>query len=52
MRKAERNTDTFSVFKRRILEVAKQYNGKEKLVPSLAGRVSRCLKRRGANIGK
>jgi hypothetical protein len=52
LRKAEKKTDTFSVFKRRIVEVAKQYNGKEKLVPSLVGRMARCLKRRGANIGK
>ena len=52
LRKAEKKTDTFSVFKRRIVEVAKQYTGKERLVSPLAARVALCLKRRGANIGK
>ena len=52
LRKAEKKDDTFTVFKRRIIQVSMQYNSKHTLVPSLAGRVSRCLERKGANVGK
>ena len=52
LRKVEAKSDSFSTFKRRIIEVSKQYPSKEKLVPSLADRAQECLKRGGANIGK
>ena len=52
LRKAEKKTDSFSTFKRRIIATCKQYPAKEKLVPSLADRMRRCLDRRGAAIGK
>ena len=52
LRKAEKDTDTLTVFKRRILEITKKYEGKEKLVPSMVERLSLCRKLKGANIGK
>ena len=52
LRKAENKSDEFSTFKRRVLQVCKSYPGGEKLVPSVAGRVALCIKRKGANIGK
>ena len=52
LRKTDQKSDTVATFKRRIIEVSKQYPSKEKLVPSLADRVQECLKRGGANIGK
>lgn len=52
LRKEELRTDSFSVFKRRIIQTSRNYVSKEKLVPSLAGRLQRCLKRGGAPIGK
>ena len=52
LRKVEHKTDTFPVFKRRIIQVAMQYQSKGNLVASLAGRMDRCLKRQGGKIGK
>ena len=52
LRKTEQKSDTVATFKRRIITVSKAYPGKGNLVPSLAGRMQECLKRRGANIGK
>ena len=52
LRKAEKKSNTFTVFKRRIIQISQQYEGKDNLVSSLAGRIALCLKRSGANIGK
>ena len=52
LRKHEQRTDTFTVFKRRIIQVSQKYVGKSKLVPSLAGRLEKCVRRRGGPIGK
>ena len=52
LRKAEKKGDTLSVFKRRIVEVAKAYPNKAGLIHSMAKRVAKCLKRKGANIGQ
>ena len=52
LRKVEQQNDTFPVFKRRIIQVSMQYPSKASLVPSLAGRMARCLQRKGAKIGK
>ena len=52
LRKVEQKTDTFQVFKRRIIQTSMQYPSKDRLVPSLAGRMARCLERKGAKIGK
>ena len=52
LRKHEQRTDTFTVFKRRIIQVSQKYVGKAKLVPSLAGRLEKCVRRRGGPIGK
>ena len=52
LRKVEKKQDTFSVFKRRIVELAKAYPNKEALIPSMAKRVAKCIRRKGANIGK
>ena len=52
LRKAEQKNDTFPVFKRRIIQISMQYRSKENLVPSVAGRMVRCLERKGAKIGK
>ena len=52
LRKAEHKNDTFQVFKRRVIQIAMQYTSKNTLVPSLAGRMVRCLERKGAKIGK
>ena len=52
LRKAEQHNDTFPVFKRRIIQTSSQFVSKSNLVPSLAGRMARCLKRHGAKIGK
>ena len=37
---------------RRIIRVSQKYASKEKLVPSLAGRLEKCLKLAGGPIGK
>ena len=42
LRKAEKDTDTLTVFKRRILDITKRYEGKEKLVPSMVERLALC----------
>ena len=52
LRKQEQRTDTFSVFKRRIIQACQKYVAKAKLLPSLAGRMEQCLKLRGGPIGK
>ncbi len=52
LRKTENKEDTFTVFKRRIIDVTRKYPGGENLVPSMAERMDLCLRRRGGNIGK
>ena len=52
LRKEEESSDSFTVFKRRIIQVSQKYAAKEKLVPSLAGRLQKCLKLKGGPIGK
>ena len=52
LRKAEKSTDTLTVFKRRIMDSSNRYEGKEKLVPSMVERVTLCRKLKGANLGK
>ena len=52
LRKEEKSSDSFSVFKRRVLAVCKKYPAPEKLVPGVAERVATCLARRGAHVGK
>ena len=52
LREDEKDTDIFTVFKRRILDITKKYEGKEKLVPSMVERLALCRKLKGANIGK
>ena len=52
LRKVEKKHDIFSGFKRRIVELAKAYPNKEALIPSMAKRVAKCIRRKGANIGK
>ena len=52
LRKQEESSDTFTVFKRRIIQVSQKYASKEKLVPSLAGRLEKCLRLKGGPIGK
>ena len=51
LRKKEQNNDTITVFKRRVVASCDLYPCKLTLVPSLAGRMSKCVRRRGANIG-
>ena len=52
LRKVEKPNDTFTVFKRRIVQVSMQYRNKAGLVPSLSGRMARCVERKGGKIGK
>ena len=52
LRKIECKRDAFTVFKRRVAAVSKQYPSSGKLVPSLSGRIAKCIARKGANIGK
>ena len=52
LRKHEQQTDTFTVFKRCIIQTSQKYVAKEKLLPPLARRLEKCLKRGGARIGK
>lgn len=52
LRKVEQQVDTLQVFKRRVIQVSMMYKGKEKLVPSLAGRMESCLAQSGGKIGK
>ena len=52
LRRKEHKSDSFSVFRRRIIAASKDYPASEKLVPSLAERVAECLRRKGANVGK
>ena len=52
LRKDEKKTDTFAVFKRRVVAACKNYPSPEKLVPALAGRIATCLARRGAHVGR
>ena len=52
LRKSERKSDTFPVFKRRFLHSVHQYQGKSKLVGSLSKRMALCIKKKGFNIRK
>ena len=52
LRKSERKRDTVAVFKRRVAASCQRYPSKLALVPSMAGRMAKCVKLRGANIGK
>ena len=52
LRKAEAAADSFAKFKQRVSEVCHKYPSGEKLVPSLAHRMSLCVRRSGAPIGK
>ena len=52
LRKAEKKSDSFTVFKRRAVEISKQYPSGFKLVPGLPARMALCIRRSGANIGK
>ena len=52
LRKEEKKTDTFAVFKRRVLAVCKKYPAPEKLVPGLAQRIATCLALGRAHLGK
>lgn len=52
LRKAEKKTDSFAVFKRRVAAVCKKYPSPARLVPDLAKRIDICMKRRGAHVGK
>lgn len=51
LRKAERKSDSFSVFKRRLIHSTRCYPSKKKLVPSMCERMALCLKKKGYNIG-
>ena len=52
LRKVEKKSDSFPVFKRRAVEIAKQYPSGSKLVPGMCSRMALCIHRSGANIGK
>ena len=52
LRKHEKKTDSVPTFKRRVAEACKRYPNKTALIPSMAGRVAKCVTRRGTNIGK
>ncbi len=52
LRKSERKADTFSVFKRRILQSTHRYPNKAALVPGLCSRMSKCTQKKGYNIRK
>ena len=52
LRKKEKKNDTITVFKRRVIASCESYPSKLALVPSMAGRMSKCVRRRGASIGK
>lgn len=52
LRVSEKKSDSFSVFKRRIIATSKLYPSGVKLVPGLAGRIATCIARHGAKIGK
>ena len=51
LRKTEKRHDSLATFKRRIVDAARRYPSSAKLVPSMAHRVAKCLKRKGANLG-
>lgn len=48
LRKSECKTDTFAVFKRRLLQVGKTYPDAAKLIPSMHDRIADCLRGKGA----
>ena len=52
VRDREKKRDTVAVFKRRVVAACQRYPSKLALVPSMAGRMAKCVKLRGANIGK
>ena len=52
LRKVEQKEDTIQVFKRRSIQISMSYPGKDNLIPSLAGRMARCLALKGGKIGK
>ena len=47
MRKEEQRSDTFAVFCRKLLRVAKRYPGAGALIPSMQKRVQEVLRRKG-----
>ena len=51
LRKAECKSDTFAVFKRRLIHSVHRFPGKAKLVPSMRERVRKCIQKKGYNIG-
>ena len=52
VRRAEKKMDSVSTFKRRILAACKQHPSGAKLVPGMTKRMAKCIKRKGASIGK
>ena len=52
LRKVEKRRGSFATFKRRIIDLSKRYPGGANLVPRMARRMSICIQRKGANIGK
>ena len=52
LRKSEQKSDAFATFRRRIIHISQKYPAKGKLVKSMAGRVTKCIKHKGQNIGK
>ena len=51
LRDSEKDADDFKTFLRRLNAVSKRYPHAENLVPSLAGRVAKCLALSGGAIG-
>ena len=52
LRKSERKRDTVAVFNRRVAASCQRYPSKLALVPSMAGRMAKCVRLRGANLVK
>ena len=52
LRKTEKTSDSVSAFKRRTVDVCRRYPSGHKLIGSLPGRMVKCIRRKGANIGK
>ena len=47
LRKVEKRRDSFATFKRRIVEISRQYPGGIKLVPGMRRRTALCIQRKG-----
>ena len=52
LRRVEKKSDSLAVFKRRAIAMCKSYTSPEKMVPSLANRIAKCLERNGGHVGK